>query len=602
MAGWNAARRQLALTLAAMVRMTALLFRIMPLRMATLTACEFGTAMLPIAQIYMTAELVAAAQSAIGQGGGYGRALTLLLGQAGLYWLQSCLDIANRFQNSRIKLGLMLHMGHRTGSKSTRLPLMRLESHELYDLQERVFAGLEHRGLQFFSSMTRIVQSVATLAGLIVVLLGFHPLLAVGLVLLVLPSLYIDIKESRFRFFQDVRQTPKKRKAEYFFGLLSNREWAKEIRIFGLSNHFLGQWKRLYRENGEEQLELERRMSWLKAGFATAWAAVFSLVGSLLLKLAASGRLGLPPFVALLQALSSVQGNLRAMSAQIAGIYELALYTQEWFDYLRMEEENEAGGQEESPFPLKQGIDVAGLAFRYPGAEQPALDGISFRVRPGEKVAIVGENGAGKSTLIKCLLGLYPTTAGRIAFDGIPVDRIDPNALRAGVAAIFQDFVQYQLSLKDNIAFGSLRHREDPDRLLEAAASSGADELASQLPHGFDTELGYRFLGGHELSYGQWQRIAISRAFFRNADILVLDEPTSALDPMAEAALFDRLADLSEGRTTFFTSHRLGICRKADLILVMKNGRIIEQGDHEALMDLQGEYARMFRTQAESYR
>ncbi|WP_052350754.1 ABC transporter ATP-binding protein [Paenibacillus gorillae] len=595
--------QQTRLSLQMMVQMIRMMFKLTPFNMTGLSIAQFSTAIIPVLQVYVTIELVHRTERVIQEGASQlGPAFVILLYQLCLFLLQLVLEVFVDFLVSKIKLVVLLHLGQEVTEKSARLSLLHFENHEFFDLLQRVSTGLEHRGLQFFQSFLQIAKNLITITGFVVVLLGFHWLLAFGILLLIIPSLYIDIKESGFKVSQFVRQTPVRRRSIYFNTLLTERQWAKEIRIFGLSDYFINQWRKYTQQNGQEQIDLERKMSIFKVAVNGLLLVMVTLISGFLIKLAALGTMTIASFVALIQTVFSIQSNLKYMASYIAGIYEQALYTSDLFHFLGMKEE-ETDESPKLPFPasLEEGISVNNLGFSYPNNERPILNGISFDVNIGEKIAIVGENGAGKSTLAKCLLGLYQPTAGTVSYNGIPLDQMDTNDFREHVTAIFQDFAQYQLTLRENIGLGHVEWMQEESRLQMAAAKSGVDEFFNELSQGFDTELGHKFYGGHELSYGQWQKIAISRAFFRDSAIIMLDEPTSALDPMAEAQLFEQIAQLTEGKTTFFISHRLGICRAADRILVLKDGQLVEQGNHEQLMNLDGEYASMFRTQAEWY-
>ncbi|MFF2092176.1 ABC transporter ATP-binding protein [Paenibacillus sp. NPDC058174] len=595
--------QQTRLSLQMMVRMIRIMFKLTPFNMTCLSIAQISTAIIPVLQVYVTIELVHRTERVIQEGSSQlVPAFVILLYQLLLFVLQLVLEVYVDFIVSKIKLVVLLHFGQEVTEKSARLSLLHFENHEFFDLLQRVSTGLEHRGLQFFQSFLQIAKNLITIIGFVVVLLGFHWLLAFGILLLIIPSLYIDIKESGFKVSQFVRQTPGRRRSIYFNTLLTERQWAKEIRIFGLSDYFIKQWRKYTQQNGQEQIDLERKMSIFKVAINGLLLVMVTLISGFLLKLAALGTMTIASFVALIQTIFSIQSNLKFMASYIAGIYEQALYTNDLFQFLAMKEE-ETDDTPKLPFPasLEQGISVKNLGFGYPNNGRTILSDISFDVRVGEKIAIVGENGAGKSTLAKCLLGLYQPTAGTVSYNGIPLDQMDTNEFREHVTAIFQDFAQYQLTLRENIGLGHVEWMQEESRLQMAAAKSGVDEFFNELSEGFDTELGHKFYGGHELSYGQWQKVAISRAFFRDSEIIMLDEPTSALDPMAEAQLFEHIAQLTQGKTTFFISHRLGICRAADRILVLKDGQLAEQGSHEELMKLDGEYANMFRTQAEWY-
>jgi ATP-binding cassette subfamily B protein len=253
------------------------------------------------------------------------------------------------------------------------------------------------------------------------------------------------------------------------------------------------------------------------------------------------------------------------------------------------------------PSPLACGIQVERLSYAYPSRQDYVLQDISFHVKTGQTVAIVGENGAGKTTLVKCLLGLYRSYDGEIRYDGLEVRRISPESMYQHMSAIFQDFGRYQMTAKENIGFGRVERMDNLGDLQAAAVASGVEEVIRRLADGYDTELGPMFEGGQELSYGQWQKMALVRALFRDGDLIVLDEPTASMYPIAEAEVFEQFSQLAAGRTAILISHRLGSCKHADHILVLEAGRLIEQGTHDELIHLHGKYATMFMTQAKWY-
>jgi len=296
------------------------------------------------------------------------------------------------------------------------------------------------------------------------------------------------------------------------------------------------------------------------------------------------------------------QAAVSASLAAIGGMYEDNLYLSTLYDYLDTPVDSPLGTATRGPTP-GDGVRFEGVSFTYPGSTEPAVSDVSFHLQPGRSLALVGENGSGKTTLIKLLTRLYVPSSGRILLDGLDLAEWNPAALRRRVGVIFQDFARYQLKVGENIGVGDVEHFEDEARWRDAAALSMAAPFVEDLPEGYQTQLGKWFKDGRELSGGQWQKIALARAFIREgADILVLDEPTAAMDARAEAQVFEQFRDLARERMVILISHRFSTVRMADEILVVQGGRVLEQGNHESLMQLDGHYAHLFSLQARGYR
>jgi ATP-binding cassette subfamily B protein len=303
------------------------------------------------------------------------------------------------------------------------------------------------------------------------------------------------------------------------------------------------------------------------------------------------------------QAAAQVQGAFQGILGGVQGLYEHGLYLSTLYELLEREPRITAP-EHPAPVrrPFRQGIEFRNVSYQYPGRDEPALQDVSFTIEPGQTVALVGRNGAGKSTIVKLLGRLYDPDAGVILIDGRDVREYDPVELRREFGVMFQDYAAYQVSAGENIGVGNVDRADDATAIAEAAARAGADEVIGKLPDGFDTTLGKQFEGGHQLSGGEWQKIALARAFMRDAQVLILDEPTAALDAQAEHDLFSRIKDLTQGKMALYISHRFSTVRMADRILFLEDGRLVEQGTHEQLMALGGRYAGLFDLQAASYR
>lgn len=566
-----------------------------------IAVCRLLLALIPLANLYLVTHLVNAVTEVITAGAELKKVLIILGMQTGLAIASAAIRSLEQMIMAALKLRIQAYIEERMAEKSSRLPLVYFDRSDFFDSFHRAM-GSQH-SLILFDNSFMIIQSSITVIGYFAIVVSFHWLLAVGLLIFVIPSLLVNMRIGEQRFMQMINQTAVARRVSYLYNLLIGREAAKEIRLFGLSSHLIDQWRASFMLNAKQKLKLERK------GIAMNWGvdSFNNIVSSSLIVglawLGTKGRLSIGQYVALTEAFNSVNGQLMSISNNLSFMYQNVLYAQELFTFLDTPEEHAQQPAHALPLakPLRQGIDIRNLSFQYPNQPFPTLHQVNLHIPPGCTIAIVGDNGAGKSTLAKCILGLYSATEGAVEYDGINILDLNPAELRKRVTAVFQDFVRYQSTVRDNIGFGALDRLSDNNWLEVAASKSGADEIIESLPMQFDTMLGPMFDGGRELSQGQWQKIAISRAYFRDAELVVLDEPTASMDPMTEAAVFENFLRIAEGKTTLLISHRLGICKAVDLIIVMKHGRIVEQGTHEQLLRLGGEYEQMYQIQSKWY-
>ena len=486
--------------------------------------------------------------------------------------------------------------------KAAALRLEVFERPDFGDILNRAVRGSDPLGFYLImQGIWAVPSTVATIAATTAIVAPWSPWLLVAVVLAGLPDPLAQVVQSRSAFFVTQQQTARTRLQWYLANLLTSRDAAKEVRTHGLAGWLLERWNRLYREIADEQFALSIRQSLARAGLGSMGA--LGIAAGLAVSAVGLVRGTLQPgqFAAMLFALQGVQGAAAHLALSLGTFLgDRVLTLADLFVYLDLGPEEPAGGAPPDG-PLTD-ITVEALSFRYPLRPESALRGISFRIAPGERIALVGTNGAGKTTLVKLLLGLYRPTEGRIAYGGRDLQELDLRAVRERQAAVFQDHIHYAFTLGENVGWGRTERAWDPEAIASASERGGADEVAHALPNGYDTLLTRQFSGGTELSGGQWQRVAVSRGFMREAPLIVLDEPTAALDPMAEADVFRRFTAMARGRTAVLVSHRLGFARLCDRVLVLRAGERIEQGTHDALLAAGGEYARMWATQAQWYR
>jgi ATP-binding cassette subfamily B protein len=423
----------------------------------------------------------------------------------------------------------------------------------------------------------------------------------VVLVIAAVPAFFVETRfsESAFRLF--TWRAPETRKQNYLEVLLAREDFAKEVKLFDLGPVFLGRYRDIFRRlYGEDRALTLRRGFW---GFVLGLLSTIAFYGAyawIAIETIAK-RITLGDMTMYLLVFKQGQASLASMLGSIGGMYEDSLYLSNLYEYLEYEAPDEGGTAVEGPLP-GDGIHFENVSFTYPGAATPALRAVSLHLHPGRKLALVGENGAGKTTLIKLLTRLYRPTEGRILLDGLELGQWDLGVLRKRVGVIFQDFVRYQLAAGENVGVGDVRAFDDPERWKNAAEKGMAHEFLERLPEGYGTQLGRWFDDGHELSIGQWQKVALSRAFMRDdADILVLDEPTASMDAEAEATVFERFGRLAHDKMVILISHRFSTVRMADEIVVLERGQITERGTHETLINRGGQYARLFTLQAAGY-
>jgi ATP-binding cassette subfamily B protein len=558
---------------------------------------------LPASVAYVGALIVDAVVTAIRADGGAAGRVVQLVALEGI--LVAAIAAAQRGLSLCQSL-LRAQLGQRVNvmilEKALTLELQHFEDSEFYDKLTRARREASTRPLSLVTRTFGLVQNGISLVSYGVLLARFSPWAVAVLLLAGLPAFVAEAKFSgdAFRLFR--WRSPETRMQIYLETVIAREDHAKEVKLYGLGPRLLERYRDIFRRLYREDRALTmRRDAW---GFALGLIATAALYGAYawiavttVRRLITLGQMTM--YIALFR---QGQAAVSAMLAAVGGMYEDNLYLSTLYEYLETNVPQPAGTAVRGPHP-EDGVRFEDVSFSYPGAEEPALEHVTLHLTPGTSLALVGENGSGKTTLIKLLTRLYAPTAGRILLDGQDLGEWDESALRERIGVIFQDFARYQMLVGENVGAGDERFFEDEARWRTAADKGRASEFIETLPAGYHTQLGKWFRDGRELSGGQWQKIALSRAFMRiRADILVLDEPTAAMDAQAEAEVFEHFRQLARERITILISHRFSTVRMADQIAVLNRGRIVERGSHEELMQLNGRYAQLFTLQARGYR
>src|SRR3989440_2397272 len=486
--------------------------------------------------------------------------------------------------------------------KAASLDLAFYEDPASYDLVRRAQTDSINRPVQMISTAFGLVQTTLTFITMIALLVAVSPLLALLALLSPIPAFIADTRYG-WRGYNIARWGSRLlRRMNYLVTLLTTDSYAKEVKLFGLGHYFIDR----YRLIGNTYYGSQRRQVVRRYLTGFLWGNLSTIATSVTYLYVAvqaiAGRLTLGDLTLYTTAAQSVQNSIQGILGGVSGMYEHNLYLNKLFELMDTKTSLPLPAK---PVPvngaLRGEIRFEHVSFAYPDAKENALADLSFTISPGETIAIVGRNGAGKTTLFKLICRLYDPLDGRILIDGVDLRDYDPAALRRQIGGMFQDYVTYQATAAENIGLGSLAAIADRDAIVKASRQAGSDGLIDGLPQGYDTALGKWFDAGVNLSGGEWQKVALARAFMRDARILLLDEPTSALDAQAEYDLFERLRSLTRGRTAVYISHRFSTVRRADRILFLEHGRLVEQGTHEQLIRLGGRYARLFRLQAAAY-
>lgn len=561
--------------------------------------------LLPLASLYLTkmiVDVVTNGLTSTDQDMVFNRVLILISIAGAVALFSAFCRILTGLVNESQAQAVTDHVQDILHSKSIEVDLEYYENPQFYDTFHRAQQESIYRPVKIVNDLAQFFQNSGTLLAVIGLLASLQWTMALALLAAAIPGVLIRLRYSEKMYQWQCRSTSLERKSWYMHWMLTTDGFAKEVRLFNLGPIFKAQFNDLRRRLRREKLEIEKARSY--ADLAAQICSVAAVFGSFvfLAHSAIQGIITLGGLVMYFAALQQSQGYFQGALNSLAGLHEDNLFITSLFRFLDMKPKVvEPSEPIPVPRPMRGGISFEHISFRYPGSERPVLEDISLRIMPGETIALVGENGSGKTTLIKLLCRLYDPTAGRITLDGLDLRQFLTEDLHREMGVIFQDYSKYNLTVRENIWFGNVAQPMDQYPISEAARCSGADRVISGLNKGYETILGRWFEDGEELSIGEWQKVALARAFLSDAQIIVMDEPTSALDARSEEEVFKRFEELAEDRTAILISHRLSTVKMADRIYLLKGGRIAESGTHEELMKFGGEYEALFSIQAKHY-
>jgi ATP-binding cassette subfamily B protein len=587
-----------------MVRVLWLVWTCSPALTLVTTLTTLMQSLLPAAFAYVSKLVVDDVVQAIGNPTvGLYSVLPAVALALGLGLLGTLLHRGGQLAQELLRDLLSNHINEMIIEKALTLDLSFYENPQFYDMLRRAQNEAGFRPLTLMTQMLTIASSSITVVSLLAMLLRFNVAVALVLVITALPALFVQARYGQEAFRLLNWRVPEARKLAYYSRLLTSDQWAKEIKLFHLGHLLFDRYRalfaRFYRQN--RALAVRRNLS----------AGLLSLLSTLgyygcyvhVIRQTILGTVTLGDLTLYASVFQQLQNTLGGLMQGLSTIYESSLFISNLFAFLGLRPlilPSTNGCR--PPETWQEGFVFHDVSFRYPGTDKYVLRHVNLHFRPQEKIALVGQNGAGKTTLVKLLCRLYDPTEGYITLDGVDLREYDSTRLQRRIGVIFQDFARYYLTARENIGFGQVEAMDDQVRIEAAARKSGAHEIIAALPDGYDTTLGRWFDSGYQLSLGEWQKVALARAFMRDADLLILDEPTASLDARTEYEIFQQFAELTHGRAVILISHRFSTVRMADRIVVLNDGCIVEDGTHQQLLEQGGIYATLFNMQAEGYR
>jgi ATP-binding cassette, subfamily B, bacterial len=561
---------------------------------------------LPLLSIYLTkliVDSVTTGLTAPDKIAAFYQVLTLLILAGVVTVISGLCTSLGEFVNMAHSMRVNNYMQGIIHTKSIEADLEYYENAQYFDALQRAQQEAPYRPPQILNRLAQVGQNGISLVAMVGLLLSLHWGIIGVLMIAALPAVWVRVKQSQIMYDWQRKRTAMERQSQYLGLMLTGELFAKEIRLFGLGSFFSEWYQRIREQIYQERLDISKQKA-LANFMAQAFAGVLIFaIYSFIIFQTIQGTLRLGDLVLYYQALQRGQLNISGLLTGLSGLYEDNLFLANLYEFLDLKP-NLVDPIHPKPFPetIKTGIVFNQVSFQYANSTRQALNDISLTLEPGKTIALVGENGCGKTTLIKLLCRLYDPTSGSITIDGIDIRHFEIADLRQHVSVIFQDYAKYHFTAFENIWLGNVEVPRGDEKIKAAALRSGADQVIQQLPQGYETILGKLFDQGEELSIGQWQKIALARAFLRSSQLIILDEPTSAMDPKAEYEVFKQFRQLIKDQSAILITHRLSTVKMADCIYVMDQGSIVERGTHQELMEQRGTYAHLFETQAQNYR
>jgi len=558
---------------------------------------------LPLVLVWLLKILIDNITKAATTGSGipFDNVLWMIIAVVVVYFLDEASSDFSNYVRKKQSLKLEVYMYGLLHTKAIKLDLINFERPEYFDCLSRASREAPWRPnsiLNNLVAMLRGLLSLLLMAGLITTL---HWTLAVLLLVANIPGIWLRLHYTDILYNFQRQQTPEARKSAYFNWLLTGDRPSRELRLFGLGNYFIDLFKKSFLKQKEEEINIIRKRTLIELISNLFKASALLITILFIAHQTIDGKLTLGQMAMFLLAFRQGMVYIKDLFGSMAGLYEDNLFIGDTFEFLNLKENVTATEPVVVPFPLKKKIVVDNLSFTYPGNTGKTINNVSFEIKKGEIIALVGPNGAGKSTLVRLLCRLYDPDSGAVKYDESDIRNIDPEEYRKFFSVVFQDFMLYNLTAGENIRMGNINEEKPDGRIKTSAVTTGVHEMITNLPKGYDTVIGNLFDDSRELSWGEWQKIALARALFRDAPVLILDEPSSALDADTEYDIFSRFREIVKGRTSILISHRFTNVSLADRIIVLDKGAIAETGTHDELMKRGGIYFTMFTKQSSRF-